>query len=98
MSHQQGSNASSEQQPQRSALPEWMRNPPPPRPTLGGRVSAVLARQPAWTALQRRWWAWQERQRLHERYPVGFKIVAFFVAWLVATVLVLAAYGIFSLA
>lgn len=79
-------------------LPEWMRDPPPPRLTLGRRVSAALARRPAWVRLQHRWWNWQERQRLHERYPVGFKIVAFFVAWIVATALVLAMYAIFILA
>jgi hypothetical protein len=98
MSYQPGSSTSSEQQRQQSALPEWMRNPPPARLTLGRRFSGVLNRRPAWTALQRRWWAWQDRQRLYQRFPIAFKIVAFFVAWVIATVLVLAMYGIFSLA
>lgn len=79
-------------------LPEWMRNPSPVRPTRADRISAALTRRPALARLQRGWWGWRERRRLHERFPVGFKIVAFFVAWAVATALVLAAYAAFILA
>jgi hypothetical protein len=81
----------------RATLPDWMRDPPPPRMTLGRRVSMALDRRPAWRALRRRWWAWQERRRLYQRFPVGFKIVAFFASWLLALALVLGVYAVFSL-
>lgn len=83
---------------QRSTLPDWMLNPPPPRITLGQRVGAALLRLPGAPRLRRSWWAWQERQRLHERYPNSFKIIAFFASWGLAIVLFLAAYALFSLA
>lgn len=79
-------------------LPDWMRAPAPPRLTLGDRVTRALARLPGGRATQRRWWAWQDRSRLYERYPMSFKIAAFFLSWTLATVLVLAAYGILLLA
>lgn len=83
---------------QQSALPEWMRDPPPPRMTIGRRVDAALERRPGFVALRSRWWAWQERRRLHDRFPISFKIVAFFASWLLATALVLAAFGLMLLA
>lgn len=81
-----------------SALPEWMRDPPPPRMTIGRRVGTALERRPGWVALRGRWWAWRERRRLYERFPVSFKIVAFFVSWALATALVLAAFWLMQLA
>lgn len=66
--------------------------------TLGRRLSSTCARIPGANGMQRRWWAWQERRRLHERFPVGFKIVSFFLAWIVATVLLLTAYALLQLA
>lgn len=96
MSHQSKSGAPVGQH--RTNLPEWMRNPPPVRPTRSDRISNALARRPALARLQRGWWAWRERRRLYQRFPIGFKVVAFFVAWILATALVLAMYALFILA
>ncbi|MFF0719592.1 hypothetical protein [Micromonospora sp. NPDC003816] len=82
---------------QPSMLPDWMRDPPPPRRTLGARVGDRLAALPGARWLRGRWWAWQRRQRLYQRFPVTTKIVMMVVAWTLALILVLAAYGIFSL-
>lgn len=84
--------------PTASALPQWMRAPEPPRATIGSRVTAALGRTPGATWLQRRWWAWQDRERLDQRHPVGFKIVAFFASWFLALALLLGAYALFRLA
>ena len=81
----------------RSSLPEWMLNPPPPRLTLTQRLTAPVTRTPRWKALQQRWWRWQDRTRLYDRYPTTFKITAFFVSWLLAMVLLSVAYTLFAL-
>lgn len=78
-------------------LPDWMRDPPPPRLTIGRRIAIALARRPAWAALRRRWWAWQDRRRLYQRFPAAFKIIAFFVCWMLALALVLATYTVYTL-
>nr|MDT0657117.1 hypothetical protein [Micromonospora sp. DSM 115978] len=79
-----------------SVLPDWMRDPPPPRLTVGRRIGMALARLPGAATVRRRWWAWQERRRLYERFPVSFKIVAFFASWLLALGMVLALYLLFA--
>ena len=79
-----------------STLPEWMLNPPPPRRTLGDRVATVFAALPGASRLRRRWWAWQERDRLYQRYPNAFKLVAMVVSWAVVMVLVLLVYGLYG--
>ncbi|SCL33546.1 hypothetical protein GA0074692_3597 [Micromonospora pallida] len=83
---------------QPSLLPDWMRNPPPPRTTLGDRVAGGLLRIPGAPRIRRAWWAWRERQRLYQRFPNAVKIVAFFASWAVALALVLIAWGLFSMA
>ncbi|SCL31987.1 hypothetical protein [Micromonospora inyonensis] len=83
---------------QPSQLPDWMRDPPPARLTLGDRVTARLLRVPGAPRLRHAWWMWRDRQRLHQRFPNSFKIVAFFVSWGLAVALLLAAYALFSLA
>ncbi|WBB81863.1 hypothetical protein O7606_11160 [Micromonospora sp. WMMD882] len=80
----------------RPTLPEWMLNPPPPRPTLGDRTTATLLRLPGAVAARHRWWVWRDRRRLHERFPRTFKIVAFFGSWAIALGLLLGAYGLFA--
>jgi hypothetical protein len=82
----------------RSNLPEWMLNPPPPRLTLMQRLTAPLTRQPAWRALQQRWWRWQDRTRLHESHPTAFKIVAVFASWVLIMVMLAVVYLLFALA
>lgn len=79
-----------------SMLPDWMRNPPPPRATLGGRVAARLLRVPGAPRARRAWWAWRTRQRLHQRFPNAFKVVAFFVSWALALALLLGAYAVYA--
>jgi hypothetical protein len=74
-----------------SALPEWMRNPQPAGLDLGPRTGAA-----GW--LQRRWWVWQERKRLDQRYPISFKVIAFFASWFLALALLLGAYALYLLA
>ncbi|MFI6819466.1 hypothetical protein ACIBJE_00760 [Micromonospora sp. NPDC050187] len=79
-------------------LPDWMRDPPPPRVTLGDRVAAGLLRVPGAPGVRRAWWAWRGRQRLQDRFPNSYKIVAFFVSWALALVLLLTAYALFAIA
>ncbi|GIJ20196.1 hypothetical protein [Micromonospora lutea] len=81
---------------QPSALPDWMLNPPPARRTLGVRIGEGVAALPGVGALRRRWWAWQGRQRLRERYPNTIKVIAMlfsFAASLALVVLIYALYG-----
>ncbi|XTZ15213.1 hypothetical protein ACQSSU_27850 [Micromonospora echinospora] len=82
---------------QPSLLPEWMRNPPPPRLTLGDRVAAGLMRVPGAPGARQAWWAWRGRRRLHERFPNSFKILAFFASWAIALVMLLTAYALIAL-
>jgi hypothetical protein len=79
-----------------SSLPEWMRNPPPPRATLGDRIVAWMLRIPGAPGVRRAWWRWQDRQRLHQRFPKTYKVVAFVVSWGLALALVLGAYALFA--
>ncbi|WDZ87518.1 hypothetical protein [Micromonospora cathayae] len=96
--HQAGRRpAGPDQAAQRPTLPDWMLNPPPPRVTLGDRITATMLRVPGAVALRQRWWVWRDRQRLHERFPRSFKIVAFFLSWGLALFLLLTVYALFSL-
>ncbi|SCE72673.1 hypothetical protein GA0070618_0462 [Micromonospora echinospora] len=95
---QAGRSARSRPPGQPSLLPDWMRDPPPPRVTLGDRVAAGLLRLPGAPRARQSWWAWQDRRRLYERFPNSFKIVAFFASWAIALTLVLTAWGLFALA
>jgi len=47
--------------------------------------------------IQRRWWAWQERKRLDQRYPIGFKVVAFFASWIMALALLMMVFWLYGL-
>ncbi|WP_433286148.1 hypothetical protein [Micromonospora sp. CA-244673] len=69
-------------------LPEWMRNPEPPRRTLGRRLSDLVDGVPVLAATRRRLWAWRDRTRFSERHPALSAIVSFVVVAVVATVLV----------
>jgi len=80
-----------------SALPDWMRNPQPPRETITGRALAPLGRLQVARRIQRRWWAWQERKRLDQRYPIGFKVVAFFASWIMALALLMMVFWLYGL-
>ena len=46
--------------------------------------------------LRRRWWAWQDRDRLYQRYPTAFKLVAMVVSWVVVMALVLLVYALYG--
>ena len=83
---------------QPSALPDWMRDPPPPRRTLGVRFAETVEALPGARRLRERWWARQQRQKLYQRYPNAVKVVAFFLCWAVALALVLAAYALSGMA
>jgi hypothetical protein len=72
-------------------LPEWMRNPEPPRRTLGRRLSDLVDGVPALAAARRRFWAWRDRTRFSERHPALSSIVSFVVVAVVATTLVVGA-------
>ncbi|HEX5595174.1 MAG TPA: hypothetical protein VFX61_03990 [Micromonosporaceae bacterium] len=80
---------------QSSQLPEWMRNPPPPRMTLGRRWSSWLERQPRLQAARRVWWRWRAQPTLSERYPTATPIVAFFLCLAVGVFLFLGVYYLF---
>ncbi|MGN9809645.1 hypothetical protein ACTMSW_09830 [Micromonospora sp. BQ11] len=83
---------------QPSALPGWMLDPPPPRRTLGVRVAETVEALPGARRLRERWWAWQQRRKLYQRYPNTVKVVAFFLCWAIALFLVLAVYGLSQMA
>ncbi|MFG3681653.1 hypothetical protein ACGF5H_16280 [Micromonospora chalcea] len=69
-------------------LPDWMRNPEPPRRTLGRRLSGLLDGVPALAAARRRMWAWQGQTRFGERHPTVAAIGSFVFVLVTATLLV----------
>ncbi|WP_089153741.1 hypothetical protein [Micromonospora sp. NBS 11-29] len=69
-------------------LPDWMRNPEPPRRTLGRRLSDLVDRVPPLAATRRRIWAWQGRTRFSERHPAAAAIGSFVFVAVTATLLV----------
>ncbi|PZG07975.1 hypothetical protein C1I95_30420, partial [Micromonospora craterilacus] len=80
----------------RPTLPDWMRDPPPARRTLGTRLADGMAALPGAGWLRRRWWAWQRRQRLYQRFPNTVKIGAMLVSFVVILVMVMLAYGLYG--
>lgn len=74
-----------------------MRNPEPPRRTLGRRLSELVDGVPALRSARRRIWAWRDRSRFSERHPVISAIVSFVVVAVVATVLVVGTLYLFHL-
>ncbi|MCW3813435.1 hypothetical protein ONA91_03040 [Micromonospora sp. DR5-3] len=76
-------------------LPDWMRNPEPPRRTLGRRLSEFVDGVPALRAARHRLWAWRDRSRFSERHPVVSAIVSFVVVAVVATCLVVGTLYLF---
>jgi len=85
-----------ERQEQRPVLPDWMRDPPPPKATIGRRVSAALSKIRWLMWLRERWWAWKDRRRISDRFPKTAKIITFFLAWAVSVGLIMLAYGCFG--
>ncbi|MBQ1049336.1 hypothetical protein KBX50_12805 [Micromonospora sp. C51] len=81
---------------QPSPLPDWMLNPPPARRTLGTRLAEGVAALPGAGALRRRWWAWQRRQPLRQRYPNTMKIFALLVSFVASLALVLVIYALYG--
>ncbi|WP_433348307.1 hypothetical protein [Micromonospora sp. CA-111912] len=77
-------------------LPEWMRNPEPPRRTLGRRLSDLVDATPGLREARRTLWRWQERSRFSERHPVVSAIVSFVVVATVATILVAGTAYVFA--
>ncbi|MEV1289997.1 hypothetical protein [Micromonospora sp. NPDC049679] len=73
---------------ERVELPEWMRNPPPPRMTLGRRWSRWVSARPRLQAAREAWWAWRDRSRLSDRYPRATPVISFVIVAVTATVLV----------
>ncbi|MER5704248.1 hypothetical protein ABT023_20240 [Micromonospora sp. NPDC002296] len=69
-------------------LPEWMRNPEPPRRTLGRRLSDLVDATPGLREARRALWRRRERSRFSERHPAVSAIVSFVVVATVATILV----------
>ncbi|MEU8261081.1 hypothetical protein AB0C02_10755 [Micromonospora sp. NPDC048999] len=76
-------------------LPDWMRNPEPPRRTLGRRLSEFVDRVPALRAIRHRLWAWQGRSRFSERHPVVSAIASFVIVGVMATLLVVGTLYLF---
>lgn len=77
-------------------LPEWMRNPEPPRRTLGRRLSDLAVAVPVLSAGRRALWRWRDRSRFSERHPVVSAIVSFVVVAVVATLLIAGALYLFG--
>ncbi|SBT53363.1 hypothetical protein [Micromonospora auratinigra] len=69
-------------------LPDWMRNPEPPRRTPGRRLSDLVDSVPRLHAARRRLWAWRDRSRFGERHPVVAAIGSFVFVGVTATCLV----------
>ncbi|GIJ77086.1 hypothetical protein SAMN05443287_101264 [Micromonospora phaseoli] len=83
---------------QPSVLPDWMLDPPPPRRTLGVRLAEAVAALPGAGRIRRRWWIWQRRERLSQRYPNAVKIMAVLVSFAVILLLVLSVHALYGLA
>ncbi|NLU79980.1 hypothetical protein HCA58_16625 [Micromonospora sp. HNM0581] len=81
---------------QPSALPDWMLNPPPARRTFGVRIGERVTTLPGAGVIRRRWWAWQRRQPLRERYPNTVKVIALFACFVVSLALMLAIYSLYG--
>ncbi|MEV4492637.1 hypothetical protein AB0K04_21275 [Micromonospora coxensis] len=77
-------------------LPEWMRNPEPPRRTPGRLVSDLVDRAPGLRELRRAVWRWQAHRRFSERHPVLSAIVSFVFVAATATVLIAGAVYLFG--
>ncbi|MBO4207908.1 hypothetical protein [Micromonospora echinofusca] len=81
----------------RTPLPEWLRNPEPPRMTVGRRVSAWVDGRPRLRAARRAWWARRSRTRWSERHPVPAAIISFVTVAATASVLVAGTLYLFFL-
>ncbi|MEH0840824.1 hypothetical protein V6U81_00310 [Micromonospora sp. CPCC 205711] len=77
-------------------LPDWMRNPEPPRRTLGRRLSELVDAAPALRDARRAVWRWRDHTRFSEKHPVVSAIVSFIVVAVVATLLVGGALYLFG--
>ncbi|MFV2111439.1 hypothetical protein ACFHW0_03740 [Micromonospora sp. LOL_025] len=69
-------------------LPDWMRNPTPPRRTLGRRVTDLVERLPGLRAARQSLWRWRDRTGLMESHPVITTILSVLVALTGTTALV----------
>ncbi|MCM0677922.1 hypothetical protein NCC78_25070 [Micromonospora phytophila] len=78
-------------------LPEWMRNPTPPRRTLARRISELVERQAGLRAARRSLWRWRDRTRWSESHPGLTAVVSFFLVAATATALVTGTLYLFSL-
>ena len=77
-------------------LPGWMRNPEPPRRTIGRRLTELVQAVPVLRAARDVLWRWRDHERFSERHPVVSAIVSFVVVAVVATVLVAGALYLFG--
>lgn len=78
-------------------LPEWMRNPTPPRRTLGRRLSELVEQQPVLREARRSVWRWRDRTRWSESHPGLTAVVSFLVVAATATALVTGTLYLFHL-
>ncbi|MEV6372189.1 hypothetical protein [Micromonospora musae] len=78
-------------------LPDWMRNPTPPRRGVGRRISELVERLPVLRDARRSLWRWRDRTRWSESHPRTAAVVSFFVVGAVATVLIGGARYLFLL-
>lgn len=76
-------------------LPEWMRNPEPPRNTVGRRMASFVARQPALRAVRDAWRHWQGRRRWSERHPKTAAALGAVAALVITAVLAVAIWYLF---
>ncbi|ROO52225.1 hypothetical protein EDC02_7139 [Micromonospora sp. Llam0] len=57
-------------------LPDWIRDPEPVRATWRQRATLAALRLPGGPRVRRAWWRWQQRQRLHRRFPILTALIA----------------------
>ncbi|TDC82288.1 hypothetical protein E1193_12345 [Micromonospora sp. KC606] len=79
-------------------LPQWMREPTPPRRTPGRLVDTLIERWPPSRRARRALWRWRDRTRWSESHPKATAVVSFLVVAAAGTALVFGAYYLLALA
>lgn len=77
-------------------LPDWIRDPEPVRATWRRRAMLAALRLPGGRAVRRAWWRWQQRQRLHRRFPILTALVAVPLAFVAIMALLALVYWLWA--
>jgi hypothetical protein len=77
-------------------LPDWMREPDDPKPTLRWRIGARLRRMPGAQALRRARWRWETRTRLHRQFPIMVALLAIPLAFITIMIMISVVYWLYA--